>query len=41
MIHEDMVDDEHYFSSPYGGLIRDDHPEFRGHAMGMHSRSQG
>ena len=35
--HGDTVDDEHYFLSS----DREDHPDFRGHAMGIRSRSQG
>ena len=34
--HEDTVDDEHYFSSPDGRLVREDHPDVRRHATGMH-----
>ena len=33
--HGDTVDDEHYLSS------QTDHPDSRGHASGMRSRSQG
>ena len=39
--HRDIVDDEHYFSSLDGRLVGEDHPNFRGHATGMRSRSQG
>ena len=41
MSHGDTVNDEHYFSSPDGQSIKEDHPDFRGHATGMRSRSQG
>ena len=34
--HGDTVDDEPYLSSPDGRSVEDDHPEFRGHATGMH-----
>ena len=33
--HVDIIDDEHCFSSPNRRLIRNDHPDFRGHATGM------
>ena len=33
--HVDIIHDEHCFSSPNRRLIRDDHPDFRGHATGM------
>ena len=33
--HGDTVDDEYNFSSPNGRLIKKDHPDARGHAMGM------
>ena len=33
--HGDAVDDEHCFSSTDGWSVRDDHPDFRGHATGM------
>ena len=39
--HGDIIDDEHYFSSTDGRLVKEDHPDFRGHAMSMHPRSQG
>ena len=39
--HGDTIDDEHCFSSPDGWLVGEDHPNFRGHATGMRSRSQG
>ena len=39
--HWDTVDDEHCFSSSDGRSIGEDHLNFRGHAMGMRSRSQG
>ena len=39
--HGDIVDDKHCFSSPYGWLVGEDHPDFRGHATSMRSRSQG
>ena len=39
--HGDTVDDEHRFSSPDGRSIREDHPDFRGHATGMRLGSQG
>ena len=35
MIHGDIVDDEHCFSSLNGRLVREDHSDFRGHAIGM------
>ena len=34
--HGNTVDYEHYFSSSNGRLVRDDHPDFRGYATGMH-----
>ena len=37
--HEDMVNDEHNFSSPDRRLIRDDHLDVRGHAASMHPGS--
>ena len=37
----DTIDDEHYLSSSKGWSIREDHPDVRGHAMGMRPRSQG
>ena len=33
--HENMVDDEHFFSSSDGWSVKENHPEFRGHAIGM------
>ena len=39
--HGDTVDDEHCFSSTDGRLVKEDHPNFKGHATGMHPRSQG
>ena len=30
-----IVDDEHCFSSSDGRLVREEHPDFRGYAMGM------
>ena len=36
MGHGNTVDDEHYFSSPNEQSVRDDHPNVRGHTMGMH-----
>ena len=39
--HEDIVEDEHCFSSLDGRLVGDDHPDFRIHATGMRPRSQG
>ena len=39
--HGDTFDDENYFSSPDGRSVREDHPNFRGHATGLRSRSQG
>ena len=32
------VDDEHCFSSSDGRSVREDHPNFRGHATGMRPR---
>ena len=37
--HRYAIDDEHCFSSTEGQSIREDHPDFRGHATGMHPRS--
>ena len=37
--HGDTVDDEHCFSSPDRRPVREDYPDFRGHVMGMRSRS--
>ena len=36
--HGNMVDDEHCFSSSDGRSVREDHPDFRGHATGMRPR---
>ena len=33
--HGDTIDDEHRFSSPVGRLVRENHPDVRGHATGM------
>ena len=33
--HGNTVDDEHCFSSSDGQSVKEDHPNFRGHAMGM------
>ena len=33
--HGDIVDKEHNLSSPDGRSVREDHPDFRGHATGM------
>ena len=33
--HGDTVDDEHCFSSSNRRLVREDHPDFRGHALSM------
>ena len=33
--HGDAVDDEHCFPSIDGRSVREDHPDFRGHATGM------
>ena len=33
--HGDTVDVEHFFSSPDGRLVKEDHPNVRGHATGM------
>ena len=33
--HGNTVDDRHCFSSSDGRLVREDHPDFRGHATGM------
>ena len=38
MSHGNTFDDEHCFSSSYGRLVKEDHPDFRGHAMGMRLR---
>ena len=35
--HGDRVDDKHWFSSPDGRLVGEDHPDFRGHATGIRS----
>ena len=35
MSHGDIVDDEHCFSSPDGRSVGNDHPDFKGHDMGM------
>ena len=32
MSHGNTIDDEHCFSSSYGQSVREDHPDFRGHA---------
>ena len=34
--HGDIADDEHRFSSLDGQLIREDHPDVKGHATSMH-----
>ena len=39
--HEDMIDDEHRFSSPNRRSVREDHLDVRGHATGMYLGSQG
>ena len=39
--HGDTIDDEHYFSSPNERSVGENHPDFRRHATGMRSRSQG
>ena len=36
--HRNTVDDEHFFSSSDGWSVREDHPNFRGHAMGIRPR---
>ena len=36
--HGNTVDDEHYSSSSNGQSVREDHPDFRGHATGMRPR---
>ena len=41
MSHGDIVDDEQCFSSLKEQSVGEDHPNFRGHATGMRSRSQG
>ena len=41
MSHRDTVDDEHCFSSSDGRSVREDHPDFRGHATGMRPIPQG
>ena len=33
--HKDTVDDEHSFPSPNEWLVREDHPDVRGHWTGM------
>ena len=33
--HGNTVDDEHCFSSSDGRSVKEDHPDFRGHATGM------
>ena len=35
--HENTVDDEHCFSSTNGRSVKEDHLDFRGNAMSMHS----
>ena len=37
--HGDTVDDKHYFSSPDGRSVEEDHPNFRGLATSMRFRS--
>ena len=37
-IHGDMVDDDNCFSSTDGWSVREDYPDFRGHATGMSPR---
>ena len=39
--HGDIIDNEHYFSSTSGRLVREDHRDFRGHATSMRPRSHG
>ena len=39
--HGDIIDDEHCFSSINGRSVREDHPDFRGHATAKRPRSQG
>ena len=41
MIHGDTIGDKHSLSSPDGRPVREDHPDFRGHAKDMCPRSQG
>ena len=41
MSHGDTIDDVHNFSSLDGQSVREDHPDFRGHAVGMRFGSQG
>ena len=36
MSNGNTVDDEQCFSSLDGRSVRENHPDFRGHAMGMH-----
>ena len=36
MSHGDTVDDEHKFSSPDRRSVENNHPNIRGHAIGMH-----
>ena len=37
--HGDTVDDEHNFSSPDGRSVGENHPDVRGYAASMRSRS--
>ena len=39
--HGDTIDDGHYFSPTDGWPVKEDYPDFRGHATGMRPRSQG
>ena len=41
MSHGDTIDDKHCFSSPDRRPDGKDHPDFKGQAMGMRSRSRG
>ena len=41
MSHGDTVDNEHNFSSPDKRSVKEDYPDVRGHATGMHPGSQG
>ena len=36
MSHGDTVDDEQCFSSPDRRSVKEDHPDIRGHATGLH-----
>ena len=38
MSHGNTIDDEHCFSFSNGQLVKEDHPDFKGHATGVHHR---